>query len=1380
MSENKDKKNKNVDPFSHLSWSSGQPVSWGAKKKQPTKPAGKGGTVIAPPTPTTPSVKSPDDKDARLFPEPRDPTAEVPTTPDPDPNVKPEPPMPDPASNEEVLEWVYGDLSKPRGDDVCWANFQENMWWYAGFGGFAALTLWPIVAPLNPWSIPSRTKRFINDIRKTREILKQSGSIAPGSRALLRTTTGRVWGYLVNIFGGVPKGFNKTLKAAGGSLGNLFNTMADRNLATLASQSRGFAGNVAGGIKGLAIGVKGLSTTLAALAIIIAFFRGGGNDEETRNRIGTMETWQDFVIGFLDATLLTEAAMEIMLISAAKAANEDIEDKCFVENTLRATAVLLLVYSVTGGAAATAAAPAAAAGLPARFRRFYDNDLTQSTSSPDRLLAQTRSFWGSQIKILDEQIEIAIFKAIDEQSTLRNVFKRKLNEPQQLEYISKLLGGGPKAGEGYLASLGLEEKLVKQIHSASVSAANETSRQFIKNYKSDIRALEQMTGKGSKLRQQSQAAQSERARLLNHLQEGVRNLNKGTAGSSKLLSASSLAKADGQLLAMKSVSGDIRSLSKLLDDTDAMLYAGADPVKIVGLYRNNILPAMDDVSANLDIIIRTKLGNRLGKLKNSSDPKKITDAFIANLSTINKTSKKGDFFEELINATGGQSLFSTMFRRNKKLLKAQLSARQISDILGAQVLKANSNIRPSDIARLEKQLLIFQKNVSATIIKKWKIPGFDISYDRNKLLFFSAATTAVSSALIYYIFRQSTIEEVEIDDVSTWRGCNLARALIWEKYGDSVIAKAHKYFNGVPKTYAPQYAVDSESNSMRALYEYLYKDEYGPILSSFLTKYVFNGNFLEKDLSSLSFMQDRFEGKNAQDFTEQFINDFVHDFAKHLAKKTNLQKLLDAFGASKGSQLEAGQTYESESSINYRNTYFPIFIKLLVYNSNIVAKLRRYRDSNLRGFYNELSRNERIAVLLGSTARAEANAQEIIRNSKFEKYADRFRSFSIFTFSLNSYKELGKKCIENEMTRKVEYISDSQTKTNLSFLGKNYEVLNQGKKGYIDRAEFFVDRIFYSLKPGEFYGKEEEEKVNAPTNQEIKDNLDAEKKKPTKPSDPNERYRNLNFENMQKLSMYQAYLLLKKHEPLGKKDLYDEDDIIKLAAITGPALESSGLVRAFNPRKSGEDRSYGLWQINMYGSLSADRLERWKSFISKEEDLYNPDNNAKAAWDLFLLGARIIKNNPNRGGRYKGSNKFGAWSVTHKHKKGGVKHRKWLKFYEVLKKEIQEKESVKMDENNLKDLVKGIIKENYGKGYTPYPYHSHIGQDQEPAEDFIQDWKDFELSLVRDESRETAIRVAKVLIRDLELFGDVLDLVGKNQSVATEILKYLRKNEENS
>ena len=93
----------------------------------------------------------------------------------------------------------------------------------------------------------------------------------------------------------------------------------------------------------------------------------------------------------------------------------------------------------------------------------------------------------------------------------------------------------------------------------------------------------------------------------------------------------------------------------------------------------------------------------------------------------------------------------------------------------------------------------------------------------------------------------------------------------------------------------------------------------------------------------------------------------------------------------------------------------------------------------------------------------------------------------------------------------------------------------------------------------------------------------------------------------------------------------------------------------------------------------------------------------------------------------------------------------------------------------LKDLVSKVMSENYGKGYNSYPYHSHVGEEGEPAQDFIQDWKDFELALVRDESRNTAIKIAKILVKDLELFGDVLDLVGKNQSVATEILKNFKK-----
>jgi len=128
---------------------------------------------------------------------------------------------------------------------------------------------------------------------------------------------------------------------------------------------------------------------------------------------------------------------------------------------------------------------------------------------------------------------------------------------------------------------------------------------------------------------------------------------------------------------------------------------------------------------------------------------------------------------------------------------------------------------------------------------------------------------------------------------------------------------------------------------------------------------------------------------------------------------------------------------------------------------------------------------------------------------------------------------------------------------------------------------------------------------------------------------------------------------------------------------------------------------------------------------------------------------------------------------------------------EILKKiavgENPQNESVLRDDrsiilgtrNFLAEMVRETIKEYRAlDNYNQYPYHSGIGTDEEPAADFMEDWKDFELSLVRDESRGTAIELAKILVKDLELFGDVVDLVGKNQSVSTEILKKIRNNQE--
>lgn len=77
----------------------------------------------------------------------------------------------------------------------------------------------------------------------------------------------------------------------------------------------------------------------------------------------------------------------------------------------------------------------------------------------------------------------------------------------------------------------------------------------------------------------------------------------------------------------------------------------------------------------------------------------------------------------------------------------------------------------------------------------------------------------------------------------------------------------------------------------------------------------------------------------------------------------------------------------------------------------------------------------------------------------------------------------------------------------------------------------------------------------------------------------------------------------------------------KAAGFSGNALviavavalgESGGNVNAHNP--IGLDDSYGLWQINMLGTLGPARRKQFG--ISRNEELYNPAVNAKAAYAI--------------------------------------------------------------------------------------------------------------------------------------------------------------------
>ena len=98
-----------------------------------------------------------------------------------------------------------------------------------------------------------------------------------------------------------------------------------------------------------------------------------------------------------------------------------------------------------------------------------------------------------------------------------------------------------------------------------------------------------------------------------------------------------------------------------------------------------------------------------------------------------------------------------------------------------------------------------------------------------------------------------------------------------------------------------------------------------------------------------------------------------------------------------------------------------------------------------------------------------------------------------------------------------------------------------------------------------------------------------------------------------------------------------------------------------------------------------------------------------------------------------------------------------------------------MNKLDIKQLVAEILNENSGQGYAQYPYGSSVREEEEPREDYVEEWKALSVEVIRDESRETAIAIAKILVKDLELFEDVLDLAGQNQSVGTEILTKLKQ-----
>lgn len=99
-----------------------------------------------------------------------------------------------------------------------------------------------------------------------------------------------------------------------------------------------------------------------------------------------------------------------------------------------------------------------------------------------------------------------------------------------------------------------------------------------------------------------------------------------------------------------------------------------------------------------------------------------------------------------------------------------------------------------------------------------------------------------------------------------------------------------------------------------------------------------------------------------------------------------------------------------------------------------------------------------------------------------------------------------------------------------------------------------------------------------------------------------------------------------------------------------------------------------------------------------------------------------------------------------------------------------------MNRKDLQNLVKEILIENTGQGYAAYPYGSSVRDEEQPESDYKEDWKSFCLDMIRDE--ESRIEIAKVLVLDAELFEDILDLAGENQSIGEELIRKVHESKE--
>lgn len=130
-------------------------------------------------------------------------------------------------------------------------------------------------------------------------------------------------------------------------------------------------------------------------------------------------------------------------------------------------------------------------------------------------------------------------------------------------------------------------------------------------------------------------------------------------------------------------------------------------------------------------------------------------------------------------------------------------------------------------------------------------------------------------------------------------------------------------------------------------------------------------------------------------------------------------------------------------------------------------------------------------------------------------------------------------------------------------------------------------------------------------------------------------------------------------------------------------------------------------------------------------------------------------------------------------------------FFKKQADKLNRKPRFKMDENTNKGAIimskkdiRLLVSEVLNEGYGKYPYHANEPSESEPDEDYMVEWKALVDEVCNNKKKnvdgdpntfdDATIEVAKILVKDQDLFRDVLEMAGSNKSIGVEIMQQLK------